>query len=305
MNRRMHLGLMMAVLWATVAVAQDGILVWTKDARGSALGGATAPAKGTMSGFRQNPAVLGYVKGIEVSSSYLQMLLDMAYGDLSVGVPVGRWAFGASFGLISYGKLDDVQNYVTIQQNLTAAEYLFGGHAAYRPLETMPGLSVGVGVKYAVVSLFGSSGGLFAADVGGSYAFSLPSLTKGIDGEPVVGLSVLNLGSGRVGGGSLSAPMAIRLGGSYKPLKQLRVALDGEIGLTTDSSVHVGLEGMPDWYVSPRLGFQAGKAGRTGLTLGFGGQYATAGFGGAFDYAFLLNESSGIRHMVTLTMKFR
>jgi hypothetical protein len=271
-------------------------------AKAVAMGGAFAALADDPSTIYYNPSGTAFLQGRQFLAGYHNYVLDIQSGFLAHTRPLmGTFGMGVFIDYLNFGDFTRTDINGVPDGEFSGGDFLLGVNGS---MLVMPGLSIGLNVKYMHESADGYGADAFAADIGALYRLT-DSLTS-------FGLSVYNLG-GVVSGFTDhkdKLPMGIRAGVAHS-LRELPlvVALDGILPNDNDPYVNVGAEFYNFEPLYLRAGYSLfGENYKTGSSSdGWGG--FSAGFGldirdYHISYAFMPYLDLGSSHRVTISGEF-
>lgn len=156
----------------------------------------------------------------------------------------------------------------------------------------------GVSLKGVVESLSQAGGGGLALDCAGLFK-PAPKWR--------VGAKIYNLGTPTFGGGQGWAPLALRLGGLYKPVDTLNILADLDFPIDNIPNLHLGIEYWFYRIAALRVGFKTGpqSLGRLGASSGFTFGLGINYEGFIFDYCLIPYGELGTTHRLGLGYRFK
>jgi len=271
-------------------------------AKAVAMGGAFTALAEDPSTIYYNPAGTRFLQRRQLLAGYHNYVLDIQSGFLAHTRPVAdRFGAGVFVDYLNFGDFTRTDINGVPDGEFSGGDFLLGVNGS---MLVMPGLSIGINVKYMHESADGYGADAFAADIGGM--FRMPdSLTS-------FGLSIYNLG-GVVSGFTDhkdKLPMGVRAGVAHS-LRELPlvVAFDGVLPNDNDPYVNVGAEFYKFEPLYIRAGYSLfGENYKTGSGSDGWGGFA-AGFGldirdYHISYAFMPYLDLGSSHRVTISGDF-
>ncbi len=263
-----------------------------------------------------NPAGLGTLHSMEVSSMYMRYFGDMTFGYLAFGMPLPSNAgyAGASVALFSlpdFDQNDGVGN--KLNTPLSASD--FGVSIAYanNPLKLLnidKNLNLGINLKYVQSKLVDTTSSIFGFDIGALYKINLPQLgKKDVEDNFGIGIAYQNLGSSlKYGSEETVLPQNLRFGVGYNGYTDNNhsVLIGLDVNLPNDSKeiISVGLEYSFIKMIFARLGYKITGTEIDGLSCGIGGAYTLAGKKFSLDYALIPLTDFDTVHTFSLGVKF-
>jgi len=236
------------------------------------------------SSIRMNPGAIGFNKYFSSELTH-QILNDDFHADSGLAlIPIStEFSFGVFFSTV-YLKDDfkQVEDFKETSSDLSVSDIEAGFSAGYKILKD---LSIGGNLKYIRMQLGPEVAQSFGADLGMYYNLHFAGSVRQYR-TLSLGATIKNLGpTVQFYSSSDNAiqPMSIKMGASYGPLKWLNTYLDYGFSYYTGSSVHLGLEFLSNFYVSPRIGVKYDFNGflvSTGGSIQYGSQYKIQAIGG-------------------------
>lgn len=286
----------------TGGTRQGGIINIMPGARASGLGNAYGSVGEDVLSMYYNPAGIGMVPFKEISISYLKLVEDIVYYNASYNQPLGIINLAVSFGFLSYGEFQEISNYENVGGNISSSEFLSILGASIKLSEYF---WAGINIKYLRQSILNESGSGLSFDFGVLYSFKFLDITSYQRENIKIGVSIQNFGGNiKLKNSEAKFPSNIKLSIAYKPIHYLLFALDKNVTFNESGYWNVGLEILPNFYVSPRLGYIIGLSGKEGIVFGLGSNLRKDPILGRIDYSLLPNEDSGLKHNITLTFNF-
>lgn len=271
-------------------------------AKAISMGGAFTAVADDPSTIYYNPAGTRSLERRQLLAGYHNYVLDIQSGFLAHTRPLtDRYSMGAFISYLNFGDFTRTDINGVPDGEFSGGDFLIGLNGS---MQAMPGLSIGLNVKYMHESADGYGSDAFAADIGGIYLMP-DSLTS-------FGLSIYNLGAVVSGytDHKDKLPMGVRAGVAHS-LRELPlvVALDGVLPNDNDPYVNVGAEFYKFEPLYIRVGYSLyGENYKTGSGSDGWGGFA-AGFGldvkdYHISYAFMPYLDLGSSHRVTITGEF-
>jgi hypothetical protein len=326
------LAAMLAAASPCVAQTRTGttigqFLLIEPDARLSGLGSAGAAIEGGLEGVYYNPAMAGRLTRLEFELAHIDWLAGIRLEHVAAAVPLGGWGTAfATLSSLNSGEIDvrTVNQPLGTGERYTVSNLALGVGFA-RPISDR--FSAGIQVKYFQETVWHTSAGTVAFDVGSIYRLR----PDGIH----IGSSITNFGTGARYSGrdlritydndptrygdngalpgeralqSYSVPVLFRVGVGYP----WRPTPDWRIWLTADAhhanfnpeTVNGGVEATFRDLVALRAGYQSLflQDSEQGLTLGTGFHGRLDTFDYRIDYAWADHGRLGDVHRFTVAL---
>jgi hypothetical protein len=248
--------------------------------RPAALGGAYSALAYDAYAPAWNPAGLGFLPSTQFATTHLSYLDGISYEYLSLVDPVWkRHGFGASVQYYHTGVMhgmDDAGAPTIDFTSYYAAYTLAYGHAFNDKL------SLGAAGKLITARISDASARSVALDLGSLYRFNERWSAAAVLAQLGGGLSFSGTGD--------PLPSAFRLGGAYRPRRELSLSVEGAAPFHSGPTFHAGGE----WIVQDLLA----------LRLGYGTQSGLSALGQEFDYAWVPFGELGSTHYFSLVLRF-
>jgi len=245
-------------------------------ARALGLGGAFTALVNDETAVVHNPAALGRLDSLGISSLYVHQFAGISYGSISLAMP---W-FGLNLSLLDSGMIPSPQGAFRYS---TQAITLSGG---------IPIGPIGLGVRWRYVSVTSPS-------VGGGWSL-----------DPAILLALGSIRLGAVFESAVSAPIAYN-GGIDEPFDpSLRLGIAATLSPSPDVWWNAAFEASGLLSAGTRFG--AGLEawiGGLGARIGYDGYGPTFGLtiqfsGLQLDWAYAMRSDLGDSHRVSLTFRF-
>ena len=281
--------LVIALIPASAAFAEDdpvgtaAMMGLGMGARALGMGGAHIAVADDASIIYYNPAGLGVVDGISVTSLYTNQY--GAAGYLALG-GVARH-IGAGILRLDASGIEETDEFANeIGTFGVASTAVMAGYG----MTVMPNLSVGAAVKYYQETLPENSGKGFTADMGVLYSMADDKIRVGAVGRNLFGKVTYSTGA------EDAFDRAFGLGVAFEPMENLLVAADAV--MDNGFSGKVGAE-----YRFRQMALRAGGSfGGNGTCLTAGAGFGVATFN--IDYAYQHHSTLPDSHRLSLGMKF-
>ncbi|HMB00412.1 MAG TPA: PorV/PorQ family protein, partial [Spirochaetota bacterium] len=289
-------------LTAQSGLTADGAISVLPSARGLAIGEAYGSLGNDLQSMYFNPAGLALIKWPEASISYFQFIEGVIYFNGAYAYPLGKaGCLAGDFGFMSAGEFTEKDNYQDIGK-IKGTDLIAQLGYALSPLKN---LFVGASMRWYAQN-HKEMGMSVNFNLGALYAFRFLSIAEYQRRNFGIGVSVQNLGT-PVKSGSTKAKMPLNIKGGiyYMPRSVLAVAFDLNYMLENGMHYNLGLEIMPEWYISPRLGYKFGLKGNESFTCGLGVNVRKKPIKIRADYAILPMFDFGMQHYITLTFNYK
>lgn len=323
---------LLAVAWPCAAQTRTGttigqFLLIEPDARMTGLGNAGVAMEGGLGGAYFNPAAAGRLTRFEIQLAHIDWLAGIRFEHVAAAVPLGSW--GTAFGTLSSlnsGEIDvrTVSQPLGTGERYTVSDIALGVGIA-RPISDR--FTAGVQVKYFQETVWHTSAGTVAFDVGSVYRIRADGLH--------IGSSITNFGTGARYSGrdlsitydgdptrfgdngalpgerslqSYSVPVLFRVGVGYPwrpaPEWKVWVSADAQHANFNPETVNGGVEATYRDLISIRAGYQSLflPEAEQGLTLGTGFHGNLESFDYRIDYAWADYGRLGDVHRFTVAL---
>lgn len=278
-----------------------GIINVEPGARANGMGCAFGAVADRSIGLYYNPAAIGIVPFKEITVDYTKFVEDINYFNVTYLQPLKILNFAVSVGYLSLGKFQEIADYSPIGTSIHSGDML----AVIGLGKKIKKISIGGNIKYLYQSIFSEKRHGFFFDAGIIYSFRFLDASRYQKSNTSIGLSVINVGfNTKLNNLNSKMPAKVKTSLAYKPHSSIMIAMDLNVYFTGIVAFDLGIEGLPDWYFSPRAGYRVGLSGKRGFVFGLGSKLRKDPFSGSIDYAFLMNEILGFKHNVTLTINF-
>ena len=274
------------VSWAAAGSTGANFLLLGGGARPLGMGEAYAALGDDASSMFYNPAGLSNVNFNEIMTMYNNWFTGITQQIAGVAVPTNFGVVAVGYSGLNSG---DIQGYGASGEATSAFTTSSSSINISLGRRLNPNLSFGAGVRSISERLESNRSSTIAFDAGLKYRFN-PQL--------IVGMSVLNLGSGlKFISEQTPLPTSYRVGAAFATtLFDEDINLDLDIvNYTEASKVNLGIEYIVRDFLALRLG-NSGGTFRAGLGL-------TANLF-AFDYAYLGHQDLGSTHQVSISILF-
>jgi hypothetical protein len=299
------------------------------DARTTAIGNAGVAMDDALEGAYFNPAAAGRVTRLEFQLAHIDWFAGIRFDQVAAAVPLGEW--GTAFATIASLGSGDIDVRTVSQPLGTGERYSVSdiaiGAGFARPLGER--FSVGFQVKYFQETVWHTSAGTVAFDVGSVYRLRPDGLH--------IGSSVTNFGTGaRFSGRDLRitydgdpnqsgdngalpgqryvqqypVPILFRVGVGYPwrpaPDWQVWASAEAHHPNANPESVNGGIEATWRNLLSLRAGYQGLflQESEEGLALGTGIKARLESFDCRIDYAWAGHGRLGDVHRVTVAVRY-
>jgi len=292
-------------LWASAGTEGASFLDIPVGAGPAAMGSAYTALATNAYAPTWNAGAMGFVSGHEVAFQHLSYLESIHYEYLSYVHPLsmsrnsGRKhtiGFSAQYlgsGDIARTDVDAGGNFVNVGGDFSSR---YGSYNLAYGLTLTEKLGVGLTGKLINAKIDDVSANAYAADLGALYKAN----------EKVqVGATVVNVGSKlKFLNEGDPLPMAVRVGGAYKPNGRILASLEGVYRKSGLASVHAGGQWRPIEAISLRAGYKTdtldGLSAIAGLTTGIGLHL----WGQEFAYAWAPYGELGNAQYFSMLIKF-
>lgn len=282
-------------------------------ARAGGMGEAYSAVAKDATAINWNVAGLGLVRAYEVNYMHMIYGQDVSFEYASISLPADFGTFGINLNFLHMDKLSLWKAGYQTDKNLTYYELFVSLGFAREFLNFM---SIGVNAKYinskiGIKSEQNFTVNSIAFDIGVLFAFDLFRIKK-IMKEPEknfrFGVTYRNIGPKvTFDQARVSLPMDLKVGVYYKPIQYFDVSYDIGMGFSADGgfhldrsmSHHIGIEIMPDWYVTGRGGFKFWQK-QIMWTLGAGANIRFGTMKISADYAFNYDRNLGFKHWISV-----
>jgi hypothetical protein len=260
-------------------------------ARAAAMGGAYTAVAGGPLALYYNPAGLHDLDRNRVFLQYDDSILDISRSDIAFAHPTLGGGFGLSVSAIDYG--DIIRTTTTNKAgsgNVAADDFLVRiGYGRAVSERIMLGGTLG----YYRLKLDDVEADGVTADASVLYKPSIDGLT--------LAAAVRNMGSrARFHRDDEELPLTVVLGGSYRPIPRLLLAVDYEIPRNQSGIVKAGAEYLLADILALRVGYDGRNETDNGLTLGAGFRMKDL----MLDYAYVPFGDFGQSHRVSAEVAF-
>jgi len=266
-------------------------------ARQAAMGGAGTAVADDVAAVRLNPAAVGRLWRQEVSLARVNWVQNINGQSAAYALPtIGRGNFAVEAFTLDYGNIPAYngtgQRLGSVSAGDMAARISYGFARGER-------WSAGATVGYAQERLHAEK----AQAVFGDLGMVFKPAARGWLESFQFGAAATNIGTEpSFGAGSEPLPRLFRFGTAYRPYwEKLTVAADVLWPSHGDVSVQTGIECRAD-PLALRAGYDSGRPGGDGLSLGLGLKVKEIDFG--YAYAGFLASSLGSTHHITLSYRF-
>ncbi|HMB00089.1 MAG TPA: PorV/PorQ family protein, partial [Spirochaetota bacterium] len=287
----------------STGITADGAIIINPSARAMALGESYGSLANDVQALHFNPAGLALINFPEISTSYLEFIEGVRYINLGYAHVLGKLGvIAGEAGIMLSGGLSEVVDYTETGEILKASEMLFQIGYALMPVKN---LFVGFSTRFYNQRHFNESGFSINFNAGVLYSFQFLSIAQYQRRNVGIGVSVQNAGMPiKIASGKSKLPFNIKTGLFYKPRSILALAFDFNYMLELGPHYNLGMEIMPDWYVSPRIGYKFGIKGNESFTCGLGINVRKEPIKIRADYALLPMFDLGSQHYITLTFNY-
>ena len=307
------------LFWVINCYAQDDstsvgrFLLLGGGARPGALGGAYSAVAEDGSTIAWNPAGLGAVKSFELS--FMHMLYgyerDISFDYIASTIPLDFGTFGLSFiylGMTPLAEIDTEGDQIHI---ITGDSIDFSDLAVSLSFGTefYNAYSIGLNAKYIRNSIgipdttdYGKPQG-FAIDFGLLARFKMLKYYQSAEKNLRFGAAIQNITITKLkyDEGEFTFPMVIKPGIFYRPIEYASLMFDYNLINDSPNTINAGLEILPDWVLTPRVGITI-KDQLKSYTFGGGLKYNIGSFLIQFDYAYNLGHYFQ-PHMFSLALR--
>jgi len=278
------------------------------DAESAAMGYTSVSSIDSPLAMGLNYAGIGFAGGAELGISHVEWIGGLRNEVLAATLSAGPGNLGimASF---MHSSFEEINAALPINVNALytaptisvgyAVPFRFSGHA----------ISVGGGLLWARESLAGLATSVIAGGLGVQLKFKagpLPTVlsTKNkLSQNLKFGVMINNLGPKLKSGTSTnSIPLSAALGVDYTPISYVRFAVETRLTRNRKTQIGFGIEGVPGYYVVPRIGYKVG-GDHTRLTTGIGAHIPIGKSILIFDYALNPAAEAGMSHWITFQYK--
>ncbi len=274
-------------------------------ARPGALGGAYSAVAEDAGAITWNPGGLAYVKAFELSFMHMMYDEDISYEYVSSTIPLDFGTFGLNFIYMGMNPLAEISEGDvtgrTLDYSDMAIAFAFGK-------EILPFLGFGANVKYIKSAMgvkettdyFEATG--IAFDAGVVSRFDLFRFYSEPENNLRIGVSLQNIGTGlKYISEKHPFPLVIKPGLFYKPIRYTAIVFDYNIINDSANTMNIGLEVLPEWFLSPRGGIKI-KDGIKTYTMGAGIKYNVGSFFLQADYGYAF-DSNFKNHMISIAIR--
>jgi hypothetical protein len=260
-------------------------------ARSAAMGGAYTAVAGGPLALYYNPAGLSDLDRNRVFLQYDDSFLDINRSDLAFAHPTLGGGFGLSISAIDYG--DIIRTTTTNKAgsgNVDANDYL---------------VRIGYGRAVSERIMLGGTLGYYRLDLDDIQAHGVTADASVLYRPNIEGLSlaaaVKNMGSrARFHRDDEELPLTVVLGGSYRPIPKLLLAVDYEVPRNQSGIIKAGAEFALVDVLALRVGYDGRNETDNGLTLGAGFRMKDL----MLDYAYVPFGDFGQSHRVSAEVAF-
>lgn len=244
----------------------------------------TALGTGTTA-LRSNPAGLAFSPGAEFSLNHMMLGEDFSGDSILFAYPFTPLFSVGVQGTVLYlnDSFERVEDFQSTGQSLTMSDMELGVSTAY---QFMPNVSAGVTMKYFRMQLGPQISQNFSSDLGVNYRFAVP-FTKRKVPEMAFGASVRNLGPAfdfYGGGVKEPQPTTYTTGLGWYGSKYAAVSFEYHYSQYEEGSMHMGLELLPQYMFSPKVGIIhdfSGLSFTAGGSVAYGEQFRIQALGGS------------------------
>ncbi len=272
------------------------------DSKAKSMGEAYSALGDGISSIQYNPAGLSRLDTIEIGVTHLEWIADLQYEYFGLGMPLTFGTVGASFLILHQPSFMETSKGFETGAEIGAYDYILTGSYG---IEVYEGLALGSSFKFCKRKLAEFDNEIFAFDVGAMYSLRLLDLGPDLPYSKNLSFSLVgkNLGfSSKMSTQDEKLPYDILFGTALTPYKYFTLAFDMEKINKRDLFFKVGLDIMPGWYFSPRVGINTGND-LSILTAGAGTKIKTSRMIFQVDYAVDPLNILGINHCFSLSIK--
>jgi hypothetical protein len=241
-----------------------------------------------------NPAGLGFLDSTQLAGMHLSYLESINYEFASFVRPLSpKHSLGVSFQYFSPGDVPSTD------LNGNSLGTFSGHYGAY---------SLAYGRRLSDKLALGLTGKVIDAEISDvsahAYAFDAGTLYQATDRLRLAAV-IANVGSKLTFIDQHdSLPSELRLGGAYSPFKNLNLSAETVYRFTGLASGHVGIEFLPNSFVSLRTGFRSDTTKNLSALAGFTTGIGLHWWGQEFDYAWVPLGDLGSTQYFSLVIRF-
>ncbi|MBU1078188.1 MAG: PorV/PorQ family protein [Spirochaetes bacterium] len=250
-----------------------------------------------------NPGGLGQLQTMNLSLAHVSLFGELSMQSLAFNYPFWKGSFGAGFHYLHSGEFNQIQNGLESDDKIYFSNLLFSAGYGIR-LNKM--IYPGIGLRFLSSDIGGYSVSTFVLDAGIVIGLKAGKFYNTIENNLKLGLSIQNLGPEvKYISAEEKLPEKIRLGVSYRPFSYFRAAVETDYWFGSELKegylFKAGAEFLPDFFITPRLGF-ALDPDKLEFTFGLGVGSAYGSYGYRFDIAYKGNGDLGSNLYLALNL---
>lgn len=261
------------------------------ESQSMSMGGTGVSRSLGVASMRTNPAGLGFMRGNEA-----QLTHQIVGNDFNANSVLASYAFAPYFSAGIFGTAYYLKESFTVvedfKESTNTVSVIDGDLGVSVGYQIMPDVSIGTSIRYFRMQLGPQVSQNFGADLGFLWKFNFPGMKPGFK-KFGFGSSVRNLGPGfdfYGGGYKESQPLLVSNGLSFEPNRYFIVQTEHRWSSYEGNSFHAGLQILPDFYFSPRMGITKDFGG---LSYSFGGGF---GIGSDLKISAIAGTTLGYRN---------
>ena len=278
------------------------ILTMTVDAKAKSLGEAYSASGDDITSMEYNPAGLSRLDAIEIGFTHFDWIADFKYEYLGIGLPLSIGTAGCSFFIFHQPAFMEMSKGHETGAIVGVSDYVI---TASYGIEVYDGLALGSSFKFCKRKLAEFESEIFAFDIGTIYSLKLLNLGTDLPHDKNLSFSFAakNLGfSSKLSQREEKLPYSFMGGFALTPYKYFTLSFDLEKINKRDIFFKTGLDMMPGWYFSPRVGFNSGND-LSKFMFGAGSKFPVGRMFLYLDYAVDPLNTFGINHSFSLSIR--